>query len=117
MRYGIPAYRLSRGCLWMARSHASLPWCEVRCNTRLEQARSGNDLRRASMMSSIWPVARRVARLPNLDYTQPWSVMACTSWLPPMPGKPCNSENGWWWSVAAVRHWMQHAAHAAWATP
>ena len=72
MRYGIPAYRLSRDVLDGEIARIVALGVEVRCNTRLEQAQDLNDLRSRHDVVYLACGAARSKRLPNLDYTQPW---------------------------------------------
>ena len=72
MRYGIPAYRLSRDVLDGEIARIVALGVEVRCSTRLNQAQDLSDLRSRHDAVYLACGAARSKRLPNLDYTQPW---------------------------------------------
>jgi len=74
MRYGIPAYRLSRRVLDGEIARIVALGMDVRCGQTLATAEDFARLRSDHDAVYLAPGARRQKRLPQLDYGRPWVV-------------------------------------------
>ena len=84
MRYGIPAYRLSRTVLDAEIARVVALGIDVRCGQAMDSPEALAELRAAFDAVYLAYGARRQKRLPQLDYSRPWVVdgadyLACAS--------------------------------------
>ena len=74
MRYGIPAYRLSRAVLDAEIARIVALGIDVRCGQAMDSPRALAELRASFDAVYLAYGARRQKRLPQLDYSRPWAV-------------------------------------------
>ncbi len=74
MRYGIPAYRLSRAVLDAEIARVVALGIAVRCGWAMESPQALAELRAGFDAIYLAYGARRQKRLPQLDYSRPWAV-------------------------------------------
>jgi NADPH-dependent glutamate synthase beta subunit-like oxidoreductase len=88
MRYGIPAYRLSREVLDSEIARIVALGVTVRCNHRIEGADGFQRLREQHNALYLALGAERNKRLPTLDYSQPWVCDGAAYLAAANAGKP-----------------------------
>ena len=88
MRYGIPAYRLSRDVLDGEIARIVAMGVTVHCNHRIDSAEGFRRLREQHDALYVALGAARNKRLPTLDYSQPWVCDGATFLASANAGQP-----------------------------